>query len=200
MIEDRYLPQVTVFQSSWVLFCCDWSVIALFIKPGSPLKKQKPFTRFTRFEKTLESTLQFVMYRDYPDIHSIDVHGRSVLHMAASCGNFECLQTLCKSSNKETLNRSDRFGFTALHYAVQGANTYCAKLLLEAGCKANVGQHSLYTPLHLAASYGYSGLVALLCQYGANVHARSLAKETPLLLASRSGIRILEKIKVKYSV
>lgn len=132
-------------------------------------------------------------------ISSVDIYGRTALHIAASHDKYGILKLLHKycSKDKETLDRSDSFGFTALHYAVQGANTYCAKLLLDSGCDVDPTQHSKCTPLHLAALYGYPELVALLCEHGANVHARSSYQETPLQMATRSGIRIREKLKVR---
>ena len=133
-------------------------------------------------------------------ISSVDIYGRTALHIAASHDLYNSLKLLCKhcSKDKETLNQSDSYGYTALHYAVQGANTYCAKLLLDSGCYVNPTQHSKYTPLHLAALYGYPELVALLCEHGANVHARSSSQETPLQMATRSGIRIRERLQVRY--
>ena len=135
-------------------------------------------------------------------ISSVDIYGRTALHIAASHDKYSSLKLLCKhcSKDEETLDRSDSFGYTALHYAVQGANTYCAKLLLDSGCDVNPTQHSKCTPLHLAALYGYPELVALLCERGANVHARSSFQETPLQMATRSGIRIREKLKVRLKI
>ena len=130
---------------------------------------------------------------------SVDIYGRTALHIAASHDKYSILKLLCNHCSKDTgtLDRSDSFGYTALHYAVQGANTYCAKLLLDSGCDVNPTQHSKCTPLHLAALYGYPELVALLCEHGANVHARNSYQETPLQMATRSGIRIREKLKVR---
>ena len=139
-----------------------------------------------------------LLSNDKKIISSVDIYGRTALHIAASHDVYNSLKLLCKCCSKETLDRSDSYGFTALHYAVQGANTYCAKLLLDSGCDVNPTQHSRYTPLHLAALYGYPELVSLLCEHGANVHARSLSRETPLQMATRSGIRIRERMKVRY--
>lgn len=132
-------------------------------------------------------------------ISSVDIYGRTALHIAASYDKYSILKLLCKHcfKDKETIDRSDSYAYTALHYAVQGANTYCAKLLLDSGCDVNPTQHSKCTPLHLAALYGYPELVAVLCEHGADVHARSSYQETPLLMATRSGIRIREKLKVR---
>lgn len=132
---------------------------------------------------------------------SIDLYGRTALHIAASHDVYKSLEVLCRSCSKgkKILDQKDNYGYTALHYAVQGANTYSAKLLLDSGCDVNPSQFSQYTPLHLAASYGYPELVAVLCNHGANVHARSATQETPLQMAARSGIRIRERMKVHYT-
>ena len=71
-----------------------------------------------------------------------------------------------------------------------------SSLILVFFILVNPTQYTLYTPLHLAALYGYPELVALLCKHGANVHARNASLETPLQMASRSGIRIRERLKV----
>ena len=138
-----------------------------------------------------------LLSRDITISASVDMYGRTALHVAASHGVYNSLRLLCINCTKETLDVSDCYRFTALHYAVQGANTYCAKLLLESGCDVNPTQYTLYTPLHLAALHGYPELVAVLCRYGANVHARSASLETPLQMATRSGIRIRERLKVR---
>jgi len=142
--------------------------------------------------------LRELLSQDSTISSSVDMYGRTALHVAASHGVYNSLELLCKNCSKEILDHSDCYRFTALHYAVQGANTYCAKLLLESGCDVNPTQYTLYTPLHLAALYGYPELVALLCKHGADVHARSASLETPLQMATRSGIRIREKLKVRY--
>ena len=149
-----------------------------------------------------EDLLRKMLSDDSIIISSVDIYGRTALHIAASHDKYSSLKLLCKqcSKDKETLDRSDSFGYTALHYAVQGANTYCAKLLLDSGCDVNPTQHSKCTPLHLAALYGYPEMVALLCERGANVHAWSSFQETPLQMATRSGIRIREKLKVRLTL
>ena len=141
--------------------------------------------------------LRELLSRDKTIASSVDKYGRTALHVAASHGVYNSLELLCKRCPQETLDHPDCYRFTALHYAVQGANTYCAKLLLESGCGVNPTQYTLYTPLHLAALYGYPELNALLCKHGANVHARSASQETPLQMATRSGIRIRERLKVR---
>ena len=146
--------------------------------------------------------LRKLLSDDQMIISSVDIYGRTALHIAASHDVYSSLKLLCKfcSKDKETVDQSDNYGYTALHYAVQGANTYCAKLLLESGCYVNPTQHSKYTPLHLAALYGYPEIVALLCDHGANVHARSSSQETALQMATRSGIRIRERLQVRYEL
>ena len=144
--------------------------------------------------------LRKLLSKDNMIISSIDRYGRTALHIAASHDVYKSLQLLCRSCAKDDkiLDQSDNYGYTALHYAVQGANTYCAKLLLESGCGVNPTQFSQCTPLHLAALYGYPELVSVLCEHGADVHARSSTQETPLQTATRSGIRIRERMRVRY--
>ena len=132
------------------------------------------------------------------NLNELDVYNRTVFHIAATHGHYECLKVLCsKCSDKEILNARDCCRYTALHYAVQNSNTYCAKLLLETGADPNSTQHSGCTSLHLAAVYGFSETVMLLCEYGADVHAQNFYGETPLLMAARSAIRVQERMKVQ---
>ena len=127
---------------------------------------------------------------------SKDVYGKSLLHVAASHGCLESLQIMCEYCNVETVNIRDRFGFSALHYAVQSANTYCVKVLLEHGANINVKVCNGNTPLHFAALHCYPEIVILLCKFGADVRARNAAGETPLVVASRSTSKIRERLGI----
>ena len=94
------------------------------------------------------------------------MYSRTVFHIAATHGHYECLKVLCTNCNDKDRDFK-RKGLLQIHgasllYAVQNSNTYCAKLLFETVADPNSTQLSGCTSLYLAAVYGFS-------KYGANV-------------------------------
>lgn len=51
------------------------------------------------------------------EVGIVDVHGKSVLHLAAACGRFSSLEMVLKCMQPEESKRLDNQGFTALHWA-----------------------------------------------------------------------------------
>ena len=143
--------------------------------------------------------LSELLSQDSTIASSVDIYGRTALHLVSSHGVYYSLKLLCKYCSKEMLDRPDCYRYTALHYAAQGAHTHCAKLLLESGSDVNLTQHTQNTPLHLAALYAYPEMVALLCRHGADVHARNASQETPFQAATRSAYRNRGRVEVRYN-
>lgn len=77
---------------------------------------------------------------------------------------------------------------TALHLAALYGHFACARLLLEAGSRADVRDEDDALPLHDAAAGGYADLVELLLEYAPEcIDATDNDGDTPLHNAARGG-------------
>jgi hypothetical protein len=117
-------------------------------------------------------------------IDARDYSGRSALHLAAYVGQFENAQWLLERGT-DKLSRDYAYN-TALHIACGQGHMSVVDLL---GGDSNVSLRGLNgdTPLHVASSKDYDGVVCALLAYGADVNARNDGGQTPLHLAARSG-------------
>jgi ankyrin repeat protein len=75
---------------------------------------------------------------------------------------------------------------TPLHRAVARADI--ARILLDRGADVNAKDVAGHTPLHLAASGGYSDTVRILLDRGADVNARSSIQQTRVAEIHRFGL------------
>jgi serine/threonine-protein phosphatase 6 regulatory ankyrin repeat subunit A len=50
-------------------------------------------------------------------VDSVDVHGKSVLHLAAACGHLVCLQTILAYLTEKDISLLDGQECSALHWA-----------------------------------------------------------------------------------
>jgi ankyrin repeat protein len=98
------------------------------------------------------------------------------------------------------LNKTDKDGRTALHYAIVDNKVFKAKLLLTLGSDSNIQDKKGWSPLHAAAQSQNEEITRLLLKHGANVHAKNSHGNTPLSVAlssyrgkSCSSIRLLIK-------
>ena len=101
---------------------------------------------------------------------------------AASNGDLTTIKTL-----GETLNLSeccDKFGASAVHYAVRGGKIECLRwLILTAGLSGNKPAHNGATPVHDAAATGQLDCLQWLVQNGVCVpNAKDSTGTTPLHL------------------
>lgn len=95
------------------------------------------------------------------------VYAGEKLSRAAVAGDLAGVKDCVK--NGERVNEVDKWGWTALHWAVYYGNIPVAKWLLESGANPNITTVEDYgnymkgtTPLILAAAYGHDELVAAL--------------------------------------
>ncbi|KAJ3251670.1 hypothetical protein HDU77_005725 [Chytriomyces hyalinus] len=90
----------------------------------------------------------------------------------------------------------DEHGITLLHqYAVKGELKH-VKRVLKYGAEVDFSCNAGWTPLHEAASKGYSSIVEL-CRYGADLNPRSLASvssSSNLLLLGKGGDVVLHGV------
>jgi len=80
-------------------------------------------------------------------------------------------------------------GNTALIRASAKGDSTRVELLLDAGCGIQVAENAAqhFTALHAAACNGHVLVVRMLISRGANLEARNLRAETPLITACRNG-------------
>ena len=132
--------------------------------------------------------------------------GRTPLHLAALCNRAATAEVLIRRGAK--VDAVDRYGFTPLHLAACEGSTGVAALLLKhkadpngrctgspaAGPMFPMGPRPRFamagnSPLHLAALFGQTNVIAVLLKSGARVNATNSTGRTALDLASQPGIR-----------
>uniref|UniRef100_A0A7C4H6L4 Uncharacterized protein n=1 Tax=Thermofilum pendens TaxID=2269 RepID=A0A7C4H6L4_THEPE len=74
-----------------------------------------------------------------------------------------------------------------LHKAVREGDPQRVKQLVERGANVNARGERDWTPLHLAAFYGYLEVVRFLVEKGAEVNARNVDRRIPLHYAAAEG-------------
>ena len=86
-------------------------------------------------------------------------------------------------------------GRTAIHNAAKGGAAQNLADMLQAGGKSNVQDRNGNTPLHLASMGSFSGgftdhaaAVRVLLEHGANLHRTNDSGETPLHVATHTGV------------
>lgn len=102
------------------------------------------------------------------------------MHLAAALDLYEFVPRL---SEKLSLNSTDNYGFTPLHYATKNEYTRTVQSLLDGGADINLAGNSGTTPLHLASMKGHEAIVTLLIEKGADISCRDNGGGTPLTWA-----------------
>lgn len=94
---------------------------------------------------------------------------RNCVHLAAQfAGGFEMLATLMRTK-KFDVNAQDKYGNTALHFAVKSGSLEMVTLLIhEYGAKLKIKNKAKMTPLHVAIYSGYFGIVEYLVKNGSS--------------------------------
>ena len=96
-------------------------------------------------------------------------HGLTALMVAARSGRVQAIHTLIRlGANAEAIDRASN-GWTAMMHAVHKHQIAAVRALLDEGADPDhaVDEHQ-YTPLIMAAGYGYTDIVELLLAAGAD--------------------------------
>lgn len=96
----------------------------------------------------------------------------------------KCFQAGVDTDIRFSLSSQQR---PALCLCVENNAKDIVELMVSLGCSINQGDSQGLTPLHIAATYGYSSLAALLLKAKANNGARTTQGKIPLHLASMNG-------------
>lgn len=142
--------------------------------------------------------LGFAYSTDETDAEWVDPSENGILFCvleASECGDEDELEILLPelSVSVDTPNCD---GDTALHLTALYGHTGCARILLDAGARADIRDENEGVPLHDAAAGGYLDLVELLLESAPHcINARDIDGDTPLHNAARGGfadvIRVL---------
>jgi len=122
---------------------------------------------------------------------------------AASSGDIEKVKETLKKAPKLVYyayghhKPSPGWGYTLLHFAVEGGQKGVAALLLESGADVNAQNERAPTPLHVAAKEGRAGMAKFLFRHGADPMARTGDGITPLHTAVLASHRDLAAILIR---
>ncbi|KAG4273420.1 hypothetical protein FPRO04_09784 [Fusarium proliferatum] len=116
-----------------------------------------------------------------------DHQGRTPLHLAALHGNEDALSILC-TKLKADMGAKDNTGKRLLHLAaVGGLLTIMSKLVSTFNADVNCVDDFHETPLHLAVREEKETVVEHLIKLEANLEAKGLGGQTPLMIACILG-------------
>jgi ankyrin repeat protein len=118
-------------------------------------------------------------------VNATDNTGRTPLHLASQCGQFEVVRLLIKHG--ANVNASDGSHSTPLHLASSSGSPDTVRVLIEYGANVNSLDGNRKMPIHLASSSGSPGTVRLLIKHGTDINALDWNRNTPLHLALSSG-------------
>lgn len=112
------------------------------------------------------------------DINNLDLKKRTLLHTAASEGDYGVVHGLIKCNID--IDKCDKDGLTAMALAIKAEQMECVKILLDSGAEVNEGGGALGSCLHLAAFLVQPWLVRELLKRRADVNLRDCEGNTPL--------------------
>jgi ankyrin repeat protein len=172
----RLLPLVRVFRRTLIRnvndLPCDVVLHRMPVPEATPL-----FSESTRFP---------------------DAQGNSKLHLACLHERTDLIRGLIDGAD---VNAKNAMGMTPLHVVAlqsmfqQTESAKMAELLLDHGADVNAADNRRHTPLHIACGAPSAGpFVRLLLERGALVNARSETLATPLVRASRNGVRAFAEL------
>jgi ankyrin repeat protein len=93
------------------------------------------------------------------------------IHFAARAGDLGKARALLDTNPALVFLTDNKYGRTALHWAVQSDHTDVAELLLSKNADVNAQDSGGRTPLDEAARLGYMDMAKLLLAHGASVNA-----------------------------
>ena len=124
-----------------------------------------------------------VFLRNGIDVNTRNDYDETLLHIAASRGQAECVQELL--AHDADFEAIELDGMTPLYYA---GNAACTQLLLEKGANPNICDTCYHEiPLHEAVQTGNLEQATLLIKHGSRCDTKDIDGNTPLHLAALSG-------------
>ncbi|XP_032219687.2 transient receptor potential cation channel subfamily A member 1 isoform X2 [Nematostella vectensis] len=122
-------------------------------------------------------------------LYYVDQDGTTLLHLAVDSGILPIV-AICLRAGANIRQTKESDGGTAFHLACSQGSLEIVQLLAGEDkdlCKANLVDSEGATPLHKAASFGHTPVVAFQLEQGATVDPLDQKCRTPLFLAALSG-------------
>uniref|UniRef100_H2ZBM3 E3 ubiquitin-protein ligase HACE1 n=1 Tax=Ciona savignyi TaxID=51511 RepID=H2ZBM3_CIOSA len=117
--------------------------------------------------------------------HPIGRSNRTLLHIAANCGQLECVACLLKHGADP--NAIDIAGCCAIHLASKNGKKRCMEKLLEFGADPDVADIDGVTSLHWIAVSGRLELLSVILHHTSHIQVEDKQGHTPLHAAARNG-------------
>ena len=112
---------------------------------------------------------------------------RNIFHIAADYGHLGLGKTLINKHNFD-VQISDKYGWTALHFAVRNDSYELVKFFVDIGADVNLKTNLGWNCLHIAALYGYSTLCkTLVNRHNFDVKTEDSDGWTALHYSARNG-------------
>jgi len=125
-----------------------------------------------------------------------EIKQSTALMFAAERGFSEIVSRLVAGG--ANVNHKNKFGFTALHAAVNGNQLAVAKYLLKNGAEVDAQDALGQTPLYFAAERGSLELARVLVENGADVNKKSQKSWSPLYAATSSNSLDVAKFLIEH--
>ena len=126
------------------------------------------------------------------DLYAKNGFGSTPLHAAAHFEEFvdkeaSCTKLLLEWMDRDKIDGTNNFGWTALHWAGKGGHPAAAKALMDKGADVKATNMKGNTPLHEACQNGKLDILQVLLDGGSDVHATTTDGETPVHIAAYLG-------------
>ncbi|XP_018417323.1 PREDICTED: inversin [Nanorana parkeri] len=116
-----------------------------------------------------------------------DLEGRTAFMWAAGKGSDETLKVMLELDSELEINRTDKYGGTALHAASLSGHISTIRILLQNGAQVDAADVMKHTPLFRACEMGHREVIYTLIKGGAKVHLVDKDGRSPLHWAALGG-------------
>ncbi|XP_072287694.1 inversin [Pyxicephalus adspersus] len=116
-----------------------------------------------------------------------DLEGRTAFMWAAGKGSDETLKVMLELDSELEINRTDKYGGTALHAASLSGHISTIRIILQHGAQVDAADVMKHTPLFRACEMGHREVIYTLVEGGAKVHLVDKDGRSPLHWAALGG-------------
>ncbi|XP_073456490.1 inversin [Aquarana catesbeiana] len=116
-----------------------------------------------------------------------DLEGRTAFMWAAGKGSDETIKVMLELDSELEINRTDKYGGTALHAASLSGHISTIRILLQNGAQVDAADVMKHTPLFRACEMGHREVIYTLIKGGAKVHLVDKDGRSPLHWAALGG-------------